>query len=61
MKTLDRSSIIALISLLEDPDEIIFNEIQKTITALDIEGIIPLQKLLTPVIANCKKRELPSS
>ncbi|MDB0602203.1 hypothetical protein PL373_13820 [Tenacibaculum maritimum] len=44
MKTLDRSSIIALISLLEDPDEIIFNEIQKTITALDIEGIIPLQK-----------------
>ncbi|WP_159286326.1 hypothetical protein, partial [Tenacibaculum maritimum] len=44
MKTLDHSSIIALISLLEDPNEIIFNEIQKTIIALDVEGIIPLQK-----------------
>ena len=43
MKTLDDSSIQALISLLEDPSEIIFNEIHQTILFLGEDGITPLQ------------------
>ncbi len=43
MKTLDDSSIKALISLLEDPSEIIFNEIYQTILFLGEDGITPLQ------------------
>ncbi|MCB0460643.1 MAG: transglutaminase family protein [Flavobacteriaceae bacterium] len=44
MKTLDHSSIKALISLLEDPSEIIFNEIHQTILALGSDGISHLQE-----------------
>lgn len=43
MKTLDDSRIKALISLLEDPSEIIFNEIHQTILFLGEDGITPLQ------------------
>ena len=43
MKTLDDSSIKTLISLLEDPSEIIFNEIHQTILFLREDGIAPLQ------------------
>ncbi len=43
MKNLDDSSIKALISLLEDPSEIIFNEIHQTILFLGEEGIAHLQ------------------
>lgn len=43
MKTLDDSSIKALISLLEDPSEIIYNEIHQTILFLGEDGIPPLQ------------------
>ncbi len=43
MRTLDDSSIKALISLLEDPNEQIYNEIYKTIVALGEDGIMPLQ------------------
>lgn len=43
MKTLDDSSIKALISLLEDPNEQIYNEIHATIVALGEDGISPLQ------------------
>ncbi|NYJ28082.1 transglutaminase-like domain-containing protein [Allomuricauda sp. ARW1Y1] len=43
MKKLDDSSIKALISLLEDPSEIIYNEIYQTIVFLGAEGIPHLQ------------------
>lgn len=43
MKILDDSSIKALISLLEDPNEQIYNEIHQTILALGENGISPLQ------------------
>lgn len=43
MKTLDNSSIKALISLLEDPNEQIYNEVNQTIIALGEAGIEPLQ------------------
>ncbi|MCB0463689.1 MAG: transglutaminase family protein [Flavobacteriaceae bacterium] len=43
MKTLDDSSIKALISLLEDPNEQVYNEIHQTILALGEDGIVPLQ------------------
>lgn len=44
MKTLDDSSIKALISLLEDPNEQVYNEIHATIVALGEDGISPLQE-----------------
>ena len=44
MKTLDHSSIKALISLLEDPSEQIYNEIHQTIIALGSDGIPHLQE-----------------
>ncbi|KAA2217402.1 transglutaminase family protein [Maribacter flavus] len=43
MKTLDHSSIKALISLLEDPSEVIYNEIHQTIIFLGDDGIPHLQ------------------
>lgn len=43
MKTMNHSSIKALISLLEDPSEIIFNEIHQTILFLGEDGITHLQ------------------
>lgn len=44
MKTLDHSSIKALISLLEDPSGQIYTEIRETIFALGSDGIKPLQE-----------------
>ena len=44
MKTLNDSSIKALISLLEDPSEIIYNEIHQNILALGSDGIPHFQK-----------------
>lgn len=43
MNRLDNSSVKALISLLEDPSEIIFNEIHQTILFLGEDGIPHLQ------------------
>lgn len=43
MKTMNHSSIKALISLLEDPSEIIFKEIHQTILFLGEDGITHLQ------------------
>lgn len=44
MKTLDHSSIKALISLLEDPSDQIYNEIHQTVVALGSDGIPHLQE-----------------
>lgn len=43
MKRLDDSSIKALISLLEDPSEVLYNQIHQNVVALGSEGISPLQ------------------
>ncbi|WP_103070205.1 transglutaminase family protein [Aquimarina sediminis] len=58
MKTLDHSSIKALISLLEDPSEIIFKEINQTIIALGEDGITHLQTAFDESNNNLQKERI---
>ncbi len=58
MKTLNDTSIKALISLLEDPSDVIYNEIYETIVALGSNGISPLQTALDESESDLQKERI---
>lgn len=58
MQQLDDSSIKALISLLEDPSEIIYNEICQTILFLGARGIPHLQKAFDESRSDLQKERI---
>lgn len=58
MKKLDDSSIKALISLLEDPNEEIFNEINETIFSLGENGIVSLQEAFEASQSDLQKERI---